>query len=240
MIDLSCHKMKLLFFFFFCACQEVNAMVLEIVWRLLSPVQWSLCLLSLLLLLIVSMLLCAIRSKRKTSRLSLAEMGPISGERPPDSIEVTTSELRKNIIGPASSKRKSTQSQREHRGSFPGQDTPRPVKKALRQLPPLPELEKSSVRRHSSYTGSVVYDVVATEVCNLWPTTDSQASQQHTVDCSNHLEEEDEKGEIPFPVYAKVNKTKICSNSSRRSPLYAKVNKTSSRTVKSELLFCSD
>ncbi|XP_042160404.1 uncharacterized protein LOC121840578 [Oncorhynchus tshawytscha] len=206
-------------------------MVLEIVWRLLSPVQWSLCLLSLLLP-IVSMI-CAIRSKRKTSRLSLAEMGPISGERPPDSTEAKTSELRKNIIGPASSKRKSTQSQREHRGSFPGQDTPRPVKKALRQLPPLPELEKSSVRRHSSYTGSVVYDVVATEVCNQWPTTDNKASQQQTADGSNHLEEVDEKGEVPFPVYAKVNKTKVCSNSSRRSPLYAKVNKTSSRTVKS-------
>ncbi|XP_029592177.1 uncharacterized protein LOC115176360 isoform X1 [Salmo trutta] len=207
-------------------------MVLEIVWRLLSPVQWSLCLLSLLLP-IVSMI-CAIRSKsRKTSRLSLAEMGPISGERPPDSIEVTTSELRKNIIGPASSKRKSTQSQREHRGSFPGQDTPRSVKKALRQLPPLPELEKSSVRRHSSYTGSVVYDVVATEVCNPWLTTDNKASQQQTADGSNHLEEVDEKGEVPFPVYATVNKTKVCSNSSRRSPLYAKVNKTSPRTVKS-------
>ncbi|XP_031642415.1 uncharacterized protein LOC109902192 isoform X2 [Oncorhynchus kisutch] len=160
-------------------------------------------------------------------------MGPISGERPPDSTEAKTSELRKNVIGPASSTRKSTQSQREHRGSFPGQDTPRPVKKALRQLPPLPELEKSSVRRHSSYTGSVVYDVVATEVCNPWPTTNNQASQQHTADCSNHLEEVDEKGEVPFPVYAKVNKTKVCSNSSRRSPLYAKVNKTSSRTVKS-------
>lgn len=182
--------------------------------------------------------------------------------QPPDSIEVTTSELRKNIIGPASSKRKSTQSQREHRGqsqlfitlgvghvsphhtqltvyvslyagSFPGQDTPRSVKKALRQLPPLPELEKSSVRRHSSYTGSVVYDVVATEVCNPWPTTDNKASQQQTADGSNHLEEVDEKGEVPFPVYATVNKTKVCSNSSRRSPLYAKVNKTSPRTVKS-------
>ncbi|XP_010883709.1 uncharacterized protein LOC105019324 [Esox lucius] len=204
-------------------------------WRLcgeLSAVEWSLCLSSIFLL-PIALIICVTRSKReKTSRLSLAEIGDISGEMPlDDSVEVTTSGPVTTINRPASTKHESRESQRVQSGSFLGQVTPRSVKLALRQLPPVPELNKSNVRQHSSYTESVVYDIVALDFCNSLPTVDSKVLQKQTIEGSNHTGEEYEEDEVVFPVYAEVNKTTVHLNSSRYSSLYAKVNKIGSRNV---------
>ncbi|KAJ7985186.1 hypothetical protein DPEC_G00349460 [Dallia pectoralis] len=151
-----------------------------LLWRLsgqLSAVEWSLGL-SPLLLLPIAFIICVTRSKRKkTSRLSLAEIGQISGERAlDDSTKVTTSGPVTMINRPASSKLKSSQSKKVQRG----QVTSRSVKMPLRQLPPIPELNNSNVRRHSSYTGSEVYENVAQDFRNPMPTVDSKTIQKQT------------------------------------------------------------
>lgn len=121
--------------------------------------------------------------------------------------------------------------------SFTGEGTPMPVKKAIRQLPPLPEQQKSSVRRHSSYTGSTVYDTVK-EVHSHFPPEDSKTPQQQTAEGSTFLEKVDENDGKVFPIYAQVNKKVPLGHSIRPSSLYANVNKTDSQEVKSEL-FCN-
>ncbi|KAJ8340796.1 hypothetical protein SKAU_G00330870 [Synaphobranchus kaupii] len=109
------------------------------------------------------------------------------------------------------------------------QQTPRGSERlgdmSVRELPRLPLQDRMQVRRHSSYTGSSVYDVVSEPRCP-WPEADSRKT------CS-HLYEE------PFPVYAQVHKTTPAAIRDRDNTdfhLYAKVKKTAGRAIKSELI----
>ncbi|KAL0984705.1 hypothetical protein UPYG_G00145640 [Umbra pygmaea] len=193
-------------------------------WRLfgqLSQVKWSLCLMPLLMVPIAFIICTKCSKRKKTSSLSLVEPGEISGEKPPnESIEVTTSEPVTTINVPVSSKLKSSESKRAHRVSYPAHVTPKSLKKNVRQLPPVPEQNKSNVRRHSSYTESAVYDIVGVDVRNPWPILDKNAPVQQTTDGINHIGEifeEDKEGS--FPVYATVIKNKFRSKSSKHSPM---------------------
>ncbi|KAJ8373234.1 hypothetical protein AAFF_G00267260 [Aldrovandia affinis] len=104
---------------------------------------------------------------------------------------------------------------------------PQPQPMELQQTqaePPAPlpavSLQKESVRRHSSYTSSNVYDVVAELRCDWpagtelrcdWPEgTEMKSSRRQTSACSHLYEEVQwrraEEGATPFPVYAQVHR----------------------------------
>ncbi|KAJ8289315.1 hypothetical protein COCON_G00019740 [Conger conger] len=94
-----------------------------------------------------------------------------------------------------------------------------------RQLPRIPLQEGKQVRRHSSYTGSSVYDTVQELRCH-WPEPDSR----ETSTCSQLYKEE------PFPVYAQIHKNTAGSRDRNTDlHLYASVKKSTIRSVKSQL-----